>query len=122
MRFIKSTAALVAIAAATISTTGCATVLKSKQTSFQVKSTTPGAEVLVNGEPVGVTPANIELSTKRDHEIVVRRGSEQQTCRVSSSASVGWIVLDVLTAAGWIVDLATDNWNNLDKTECNVAI
>ncbi|MGE0546146.1 MAG: PEGA domain-containing protein [Kofleriaceae bacterium] len=107
---------------ATVASTGCATVLKSKDTSFKVTSTTPGAEVLVNGESKGMTPATIELSNKRDHEIVVRRGAEQQTCSVKSSASVGWIVLDVITAAGWIVDLATSNWNNLDKTECNVAI
>ncbi len=101
---------------------GCATVLKSKQAQVSVTSTTPGADVIINGNKVGVTPATFRLSHKNDHTIVVRGSGGEQTCMLRSGISKGWVVLDVVTLGGWLVDLVTSNWNSLDKTECTVAL
>lgn len=104
------------------SATGCATALKTKQAQVSVTSTPPGADVFVNGNKIGVTPATIPLSHKHDHTIVVRGSGGEQTCMLRSNISKGWVVLDVVTLGGWLVDLVTSNWNTLDKTECSVAL
>ena len=108
--------------AALVSTPGCATMLKSKQAEVSVTSTTPGADVLVNGAKVGTTPTQVKLSAKEDHTITVRSGATEQSCQLRSGASTKWIVLDVLTAGGWLVDLVTHNWNDLDKATCSVTL
>jgi hypothetical protein len=97
-------------------------MLKSKQSEIAVSSSTPGADVLVNGQHVGVTPTKVAVSNKADHLITVRAAGKEESCKLTSSASVGWIVLDIATAGGWIVDLITQNWNNLDRTSCAVSI
>ncbi len=105
-----------------VASSGCATALKTKQAQVSVTSTTPGADVYVNGNKVGVTPATIPLSHKHDHTIVVRGSSGEQSCMLRSGISAGWVVLDVVTLGGWLVDLVTSNSNSLDKTECSVAL
>jgi hypothetical protein len=113
---------IVTVLAVAALTSGCATVLKSKHSDVAVSSRSPGAEILVNGTAAGVTPATLKLSNKASHVITVRADGKEESCQLKSSASVGWIVLDVATAGGWLVDLITKNWNKLDRTTCAVSI
>lgn len=115
----NSILSLVAVASLT---SGCATVLKSKHSDIAVSSRSPGAEVLVNGAAMGVTPTTLKLSNKSNHVITVRTAGKEETCQLKSSASVGWIALDIATMGGWLVDLVTKNWNKLDRTSCSVSI
>ena len=101
---------------------GCATVLKSKHSEIAVSSATEGADVLVNGQRVGVTPTKVSLSNKSDHVITVRSAGKEEHCQLKSSASMGWVVLDIATAGGWLIDWATGNWRKLDKSNCAVSI
>jgi hypothetical protein len=104
--------------------TGCAATLKSKQAPLAVSSATPGAEVYVDGQKVGVTPTSVQLTTTSEHVITVKGGGKEETCRVATAASGGWIVLDILLTGGigLIIDYATHDWNNLDKTSCSVSV
>jgi hypothetical protein len=55
---------------ATISSSGCATVLEGKHPSVTVTSMTPGSAIFVDGMQVALTPARISKSAKarsRDH-------------------------------------------------------
>ena len=113
---------LLALAAATTSATGCATILKPKQTQVTVTSMTPGAQILVDGMPVGVTPAQISVSHKSDHVITVRGENGEQACRLESNVSVGWVVLDILASPAWIVDLVTGDWKSLSRVDCMTPI
>ena len=110
------------LVAAALCASGCATVLKPQQANVAVASQTPGQQVLVDGMRVGVTPAMIPLSTKTDHLITVRGPNGEMSCRLTSSVSGGWVVLDVLLTPAWIVDLVTGSWSSLDRNDCMVPI
>jgi len=103
---------------------GCATAFKAKTTQVSVTSNTPGATVIVDGKPAGVTPLNVELSNKDDSVITVQAGGKEESCKMSSGASTGWIVADVFltTGVGLIVDWATHNWNNVTPNNCHVGV
>src|SRR5580698_7118942 len=60
MNDTRSIVTLIALSA--IAAGGCATVFKSKQGSISVTSDTPGARIMLNGNPVGSTPANVPVS------------------------------------------------------------
>ena len=115
----KSILAVLAVAALV---PGCATMLKSKSSDITVSSATPGADVLVNGKHVGQTPTKVAVSNKEDQTITVRQGGKEESCKLESSASMGWVVLDIATGAGWLVDMVTGNWRNLDGNSCSVAL
>jgi PEGA domain-containing protein len=110
------------LVAAALAAGGCGTVLKSQQSTIMVNSQTPGAQVLVDGMPMGVTPAMVPVSTTKDHIITVRGAQNEMSCRLESHASGGWIVLDVLLTPAWIVDAITSGWSTLDRTDCMVPI
>ncbi|MGH7857461.1 MAG: PEGA domain-containing protein [Candidatus Binatia bacterium] len=108
---------ILSIVVALAMVSGCATLFKSKTTDVQVSSSQPGATVMVDGQAQGTTPTSVTLSNKVDHVISV----DGQECRISSSASTGWVVLSVLAGGvGWIIDLVTGNWKSLDKSACSL--
>jgi len=52
-------------ALAALPTLGCASLLSSGPTTLDFRSDPQGAEVLVNGEPWGTTPVELELHADR---------------------------------------------------------
>lgn len=110
------------LAAAALCAGGCATILKPQQANVAVASQTPGAQVIVDGMPVGVTPTMIPLSTKNDHLVTVRGANGEMSCKFNSSVSGGWVVLDIVFTPAWIVDLVTSGWRSLDRSDCMVPI
>jgi len=116
MRFALVTAALL------VASSGCATLLKGQQQPVTITSTTPGADILVDGFPAGKTPARIGLSTKQSHTITIKSDKGEQACHFDSSVSVGWVVLDIVLSPAWIVDLVTGAWKNLDRQDCMVSM
>jgi hypothetical protein len=43
-------------------------------------------------------------------------------CEFQSRVSAGWVVLDVVLSPAWIVDLITNSWKTLDRSDCMVAL
>ena len=103
---------------------GCATALKSKTTQIAVTSMNPGAAVLLDGKQAGVTPTTVEVSNRTDADITVRGTDHEEHCKMTTSASTGWIVADVFLTSGLglIVDWATHNWNNVTPANCHVGV
>ena len=103
---------------------GCATAFKAKTTPINVTSNTPGAEVRVDGKQAGVTPLTVDVSNAADAVITVQSSGHEDTCKMSSSASVGWIAADVLLTGGIgvLVDWATHGWNNVDTNTCHAGV
>ena len=103
---------------------GCATAFKSKTTQIAVSSNTPGAAVMLDGKQAGVTPMTVEVSNKADAVITVRGADHEETCKMTTSASTGWIVADVFLTSGLglIIDWATHNWNNVTPANCHVGV
>jgi hypothetical protein len=114
MRFVSFTVL------ATLGASGCATLLKDQHQSVTVTSMTPGSPIFVDGMQVALTPARISLSTKRDHVITVRGQAGEHSCRLESSASIGWVILGIVASPAWLVDLVTGSWRSLEITECTL--
>ncbi|MGH9560652.1 MAG: PEGA domain-containing protein [Terracidiphilus sp.] len=115
---MRGLAALVAIA--TICT-GCATVLGSKSHDFNFNSTPDGAEVLVDGNPVGVTPMTVNLSNTQAHSVVFKKkGYADIGCQLGKGTGAGWVIADVVFGVvPLVVDAATNNWSQTKTHECN---
>lgn len=115
---------LIRIALVSAALGGCATAWKDKTTSISVTSATPGATVLVDGKPAGQTPTTVELSNKSNAVITVQRGDHHEECRMTTSASVTWIVADVFLTSGLglLVDWGTHNWNELGPKVCQTSV
>lgn len=62
MQFLRTSTLAVGVLA---TTAGCATLFGGTVQRTEVTSTPPGAEVLLDGEPVGATPAEISVSRRR---------------------------------------------------------
>ena len=78
--------------------TGCATILASKSKMVPLASTPSGAEVLLDGNPVGVTPMQLKVDHGKSHTVTFRKaGHRDMTCQLSAKTGAGWVVLDVLT-------------------------
>jgi hypothetical protein len=112
------------IALSGIAAGGCATVFKSKQGSISVTSDTPGARIMLDGNPVGSTPANVPVSNDKDAIITVEAHGHRKDCSVKSAASTGWIVADIFLTSGLglIIDWVTHNWNDVGPTECHLSV
>lgn len=59
-------------ALALVAGTGCATFIRGNTTTVTVRSDAPGAEVVVDGEPRGVTPFAMALDHTVDHDVGTR--------------------------------------------------
>lgn len=113
--------ALPALAAATLA--GCGTIMTPSQALVTFTSDPPGADVLVDGMPVGRTPVQTFVSNRRDHVVTLQHDSgEATTCVLYSSLGAGWLVLDILLGlVPVIVDAATSGWNELEQHGCHAV-
>ena len=104
------------IALATLVFLGCASILSSGPTSLTFGSDPDGAQVLVNGEPLGVTPVELELQADEEYIVTFRReGCEDTVVPLETHVQAGWVVLDILTGLiGVAVDAATGEWRAFD--------
>lgn len=105
--------------------TGCGTILAAKTKPIMVQSTPPGAEVLVNGMPSGVTPATVSVDNHKTQTITVRApGYADGTCIVGTKIGVLWVVLDIVLTfpIGIIVDAVTNGWSEIDQSTCMVTL
>lgn len=110
--------------AAAVAATGCATLFASKAKTIAIESDPPQADILVDGSPVGQTPAQISLSNSRPHAISIQKaGYHAAGCQLLTSTGGGWVVLDVVTGfVPAIIDAATASWNKLDRAHCRVRL
>lgn len=106
---------------ATAMLSGCGTILTPSQALVTFTSDPPGADVLVDGMPVGRTPVQTLVSNRRDHVVTLQHDSGESTsCILYSSLGAGWLVLDILLGlVPVIVDAATSGWNELEQYGCH---
>lgn len=85
----------------TATLTGCAVVFRGPNQNIPVGSTPPGAEVILDGDVVGVTPVEIQVSRSGEHTLTVRFGEQEQDVILTPVASsVGSALLAVDIAPG----------------------
>ena len=97
---------------------GCATLFAPKHRTIHVDSYPAGAEVLVDGNPAAVTPADVSVT--KDSIISLRKpGYADGACSVQTSFHWRYLVFDTWTAGiGLITDVLTNDWTVVDPTHC----
>ncbi len=96
-------------------TTGCATIIKGTNQEIPISSDPSGADILVDGQLVGTTPADVEIKRKRDHLVEIKKTGYQPKS-VPVVKNVGGAVWGNIIAGGligWGVDAASGAQNNL---------
>lgn len=100
-----------------LSLSGCAAIFNDTRETVTFDSNPRGAQVSVNGVPIGATPVAAELTNEDDHQIQVSApGYQPVTAFLTSSLGAGWLILDIFLGGlvGIIVDAATGSWYELD--------
>jgi hypothetical protein len=103
---------------------GCAAVFGAKQKDFALQSNPPGADVFVDGNRIGTTPAKVKLSNQKEHTFVFRKeGYKDASCTLVRGTDAGWVVLDILAGlVPVIVDAASGSWSQTKGSSCSGAL
>lgn len=104
----------------------CATIFAKDTRSIMVTSSPPGADIVVNGAPAGVTPIRVDVD---DHEIlkisIRKEGFHGGGCIVNTRIRAIWVIVDVVlfvTVLPLVVDLLTGQWATLKSEYCTVNL
>ena len=103
---------------------GCASLFNDTSPPVSIGSEPQGAEVYIDGNLVGRTPAVVNLSTKSRHTVIFRNeGYRDRTYFLETHTGALWVVLDVLGGLlPIIVDAATGDWQELNEETINVVL
>lgn len=107
-----------------LSLSACGAIFSSSTAVISVNSEPSGAEVVINGNPMGRTPLQAEVSNRESQTIQLNfDNGESSTCILPTKLGVGYVVLDVLFTGliGVVVDAATNGWTELARTSCMVS-
>lgn len=117
MQYLKS----VALASSLTMLSACGAIFSSSTATINVNSEPQGAEVVVNGNPMGRTPLQTQVSNRETQTIQLRfQDGKVSTCVLPAKLGAGYVVLDVLFTGliGVIVDAVTNGWTELSQTSC----
>jgi len=110
-----------ALSTLALGTSACGTLFTESHALVSFQSDPPGAEVMIDGMPVGRTPVQAIVSNRRDHIVQFHMdGAAETTCLLTAGVGAGWVVLDVLFTGliGVVVDAVTDGWSELAQGGC----
>ena len=104
--------------------TGCASIVSGKEQDISIRSNPMGADVTIDGMPVGKTPVTTEVKRKRRHQIKVTKEGYIEETRVTKKGFNWWHMGNILIGGiiGIIVDFATGAVYSVDPDEINVAL
>jgi PEGA domain len=121
---MKKVLMFVALITLIISTSSCALIFKGDSQSVFFNSNPQGAQILVDGNLLGTTPAKISLRTNRSYNITIRlAGRKDQNVVLNNHVGTLWIVLDILSGLfPLVIDAATGAWYEFDSSQVNVDL
>lgn len=121
---MKRIVMLLGLIAVFLTFNGCAALFNRKEVAVPISSTPNGAKVYVNGNYVGTSPVEVNLSVRDSYTVSFKKeGYEDRTYFINNSVGGGWVVLDVL--GGFIpiiVDAATGSWYELSTDSVDVPL
>lgn len=89
---------------------GCASVFHGHRDTILVDSMPQGAQVVVDGIPVGRTPVEAHVDSREGHTLLFRLvGHEDQLVTVRSETLVGFVIADIILTLG--IGVAIDAGN-----------
>ena len=113
----RASPAIALLVALGLLASGCGAILNDRYDPLAVTSEPEGAQVRVNGVPMGHTPVVLQLDSRMNHTVVVNLdGYDETGAIVTSGLGAGWLVLDIFLTGliGIVVDAVTGAWNELD--------
>ena len=119
------TRALIPAVAAMFCLSGCATITNGgRDQHVKVTSNPPGAAVLVDGEPRGVTPTVVQLNRKTEHAVTISNPG-YEPAQVTLERHINpWVFGNILVGGlvGVVVDVCTDSTHRLSPNEIDVQL
>ncbi len=113
---------LVLICIACVAPVGCAAVFKGGDETVHFTSEPSGADVRVDGMPVGRTPCTAKLKSSQTHIIEWSKdGYRKEARQLGNHVGAGWVILDLfnITFIPLIIDAATGDWHYLNLPDGN---
>ena len=104
---------------------GCATVTGgARDQHVKITSNPVGATVLVDGQPVGQTPADVKLCRKTEHNVEVAYPGYDTAQTTIHRKLNPWLFGNILVGGplGLVVDICTDATHNLSPDEINLQL
>jgi hypothetical protein len=104
--------AVIAAWAVLLSSAGCATIIRGKQSRVSIESLPSGATVVVDGQPLGKTPVEVTMTRDEVHHVkFTLNGHEDLLIQTDGAISGGYVTVDILFGAVWLlVDAVTGAW------------
>lgn len=123
-RFQKYCAYPCLIATAALLLNGCATVFHGTTEKVAFSSEPTGAKVYIDGQPMGTTPTEMKLASKKSYTVEFRKeGYENRAMILTNSVDALWVVLDVVFGLIWVVvDAATGAWHTFDMNHIHAPL
>lgn len=107
-----------------IQLSGCSLFVGSRQ-SITVASDPAGAEILINGENFGASPATGTIRRDEPASIMVRKKGYETVTRSTSTRLSGWGIVDIIGGVIWLVPffglLGAGAWKQ-EPTNISVAL
>jgi hypothetical protein len=103
---------------------GCATMYYgtgARYRKIELVSDPPGAEVAMDGLPVGVAPLTVSIARHDAYVFTFRWADATAECRLVPSFRVHWLLLDMLAGGlllGPVIDASTRRWSTVDDRVC----
>ncbi len=94
----------------------CSTIFNGSKQNVKIESSTPEAEVYVNGNKEGLAPQTIKLKRGKTHLIEIKKDGFE-TYRISTEKSItGWFWGNIICGGliGMVIDLASGNAFDID--------
>src|SRR3954464_644775 len=109
---------VVAVAASS----GCATMFSGTTQPFTVRTEPPGAQVIVNGNYVGVTPLNIEVHRDKNLNVLLRAPGYPEKALLLRRDFNPVAALNLVSIVCWAIDLATGAMFRIDPDTLLVSM
>ena len=115
-----------ALSGVCLAMTGCASIFGSNSPAdrtLMVNSNPAGAQVLLNNQPIGVTPVQVQVANPTQDNTVTlqRKGYNATTVPVATTfQGVGWV--NILFWPGFIVDYMTGDMKKLSDSSMTVTL
>lgn len=103
---------------------GCATMYYAtgaRYRKIELISDPPGAEVSMDGLPVGVAPLTVSILRQDAYVFTFRWGDATAECRLVPAFRAQWLALDMLAGGlllGPLIDAASGRWRTVDDYQC----
>lgn len=111
MGIARQSAWAMVLAASALALGGCTTIVSGRNQGVLIKTSPPGAAVMIDGVNRGLTPTAAVLPRRRPHEVEIRKECFQPVHAVlEKHLNFGlWFFGNLLSWAplGWFIDLAT---------------